>query len=273
MGKGETALPKLLRLTYRSQWPSVVLDPVRVGMRIPSRGFQKSVFASPRQMVASKKKRSSDPSAALRSLLVEPGTTDDIWDDLLGSIELDPSRRIARALAGRPKYDDRAAALVFAAMLEHAIQIAIQVSFKSKGPQVEALFSYQSQGPLAHFASKVKIGHAMGLFGEEMRGDLDTIVIIRNVFAHARIHVDFKHEAVMAACHQLTVAKHLKEVPITVGHEGKSRRVDVWTARQAYTAAIAAMTNFLGLFPHRPVTDPAIAQNYNLMYRTSLELP
>ena len=52
----------------------------------------------------------------LDRLMNAPGTSDDIWDDLLGAS--DPRKRFVRSLGGARKYDDRAAVLVFQAMVE-----------------------------------------------------------------------------------------------------------------------------------------------------------
>ena len=103
-------------------------------------------------------KKQPDPSDALHALMDAPGTPDDIWDDLLGSIGDDPKDRLVRALVGHPKYDDRAAAIVFGAMLEHALEIAIGSVFASTQKRIKRLFSYQQRGPLATFSAKVRKG-------------------------------------------------------------------------------------------------------------------
>jgi hypothetical protein len=59
----------------------------------------------------------------LDRLMNAPGTSDDIWDDLLGAS--DPRKRFVRSLGGARKYDDRAAVLVFQAMVEAHLQLAL----------------------------------------------------------------------------------------------------------------------------------------------------
>ena len=145
-----------------------------------------------------------DPSAALRSLLAEPGSLDDVWDDLLGKAIGDrPNMRVARALIGVKEYDDRSAVLVFGAMLDQHLEQAIGAVLYSTRKRTKKLFAYDDKeggGVLSTFAAKIKMGHALGLYGDEMLDDLELIKLIRNVFAHARVSVDFKHSAVAEAC-------------------------------------------------------------------------
>ena len=74
-------------------------------------------------MVASKKKRNSDPFAALQKLLEDPGSNETLWEDLWASTTDDPIAKIVLALTDT-RYDDRAAAIIYGAMLEHALQIS-----------------------------------------------------------------------------------------------------------------------------------------------------
>jgi hypothetical protein len=214
----------------------------------------------------------SKAKAALRLVLAQPGNVDEIWDGLLGTHD-EPRERLVRALAGVKEYDDRAAVLVFAAMVEQYLEIAITAVLKTPPAKTAKLFLYESPeggGPLSTFAAKIKMGEALGLYEESMTNDLNMMKLIRNVFAHARVHVDFKHEAVMAACNALDCVKSLKSVGLEVGHRGKAFAINLLTARQKYIGAAAVFTILLAHYRQLPTTDAAIAQFYARLYNKAL---
>jgi hypothetical protein len=166
--------------------------------------------------------------------------------------------------------------LVFQAMVEAHLQLALVKIMKIAKADVHKLFSYDQrdgQGELATFAAKIHKGAVVGLYEKSMVDDLNWIKHIRNVFAHARLHVDFDEEAVRDACNSLTVITNLKRVGLEVGHRNKAWRVSMLTPRQKYTAACAVFTDMLALYLHEPVIDAAIVVRYERMYRKALSVP
>jgi hypothetical protein len=98
-------------------------------------------------MVTSQKKRLSDPYEALLRLMDEPGSSDDVWDDFWGVATTDDAESaLARAAALAAKYDDRAAAIVFASILEHALELALSSRFVTETERIRQLFSYRGKG-------------------------------------------------------------------------------------------------------------------------------
>jgi hypothetical protein len=106
-----------------------------------------------------------------------------------------------------PKFNhDHTVAIVTASILETALELAIIPKFpKISSEDQKLLFSDSKEGPLSTFSAKIRIAHALGIFGNAMRDDLITIKAIRNLFAHARGPIDFDNQAVIDACAALYI--------------------------------------------------------------------
>ena len=97
--------------------------------------------------------------------------------------------------------DYRGEALTAVAMLDEALRGAIESRFVPlNSERRKELFSDAANGPLSTFSNKIRMGYAMGLYGEIFRADLDIVRHVRNVFAHATRHVDFDVPEVAQAC-------------------------------------------------------------------------
>jgi hypothetical protein len=96
---------------------------------------------------------------------------------------------------------DHTAVIVSASVLENGLARAITKKLiPMDTSDHDLLFNDSGNGPLAPFASKIRVGHALGLYGIKMRQDLNTIKAIRNAFAHASNHVDFETKEIADAC-------------------------------------------------------------------------
>lgn len=182
-------------------------------------------------MVKSKTKRDADPYEALQRLMDEPGNVASIWSDFHFSVTEDTKERLARALIGGEEYDDRAAALIFAAILEQSLEIALTSLFVTDAERSRRLFSYDQGGPLAQFAAKITMGHALGLYGDSMRRDMARIRTIRNAFAHVRRNLEFNTPQVAkaCACFDMRLYEGIKE------------------PRTRFTAAVGSIATYLDL--------------------------
>lgn len=80
--------------------------------------------------------------------------------------------------------NDRAVAIISAAMVEDRLQWLIEAKFIAglSSTRRERLFG--GFGPLATFSSKIEIAYALGVIGEQVHGQLRQIGRIRNKFAH-----------------------------------------------------------------------------------------
>jgi DNA-binding MltR family transcriptional regulator len=54
-------------------------------------------------------------------------------------------------------------------------------------------------GPLKSFHSKIVMAYALGIIDETMRENLHIVRRVRNVFAHAKILIDFTEETIKGA--------------------------------------------------------------------------
>ena len=97
----------------------------------------------------------------------------------------------------------RMAAILAAAGVEDGLEFAIQNQFMRGLNKSEFKDMFDSDGMLSTFGAKIKMGHALQLYGDITRADLNCIKDIRNVFAHAKMQLDFSRPEVIDACNQL----------------------------------------------------------------------
>jgi hypothetical protein len=181
---------------------------------------------------------------ALDSLnqLIEHRSNSDELFQLLQSFNLGPQFPDLNL----PKFShDHTVVIVTASILETALELAIIPKFpKISNEDQRLLFSDSKEGPLSTFSAKIRIAHALGIFGNAMRDDLLTIKAIRNLFAHARGPIDFNNQAVINACAALYILQQ--------GLWGIGISPTPVTAKDRYLQA--AMMYFLSLGSH-PETD------------------
>ena len=84
----------------------------------------------------------------------------------------------------------RGATMVATAIIEDLLVGAIRFRMVSLTDD-EADSSLLPDRPLGTFSSRIKIAHALGVFGPKTRHDLNVFRDIRNAFAHARRQIDF----------------------------------------------------------------------------------
>jgi hypothetical protein len=105
------------------------------------------------------------------------------------------------------KADARASALVLAAWLDGLLERAIRMNFVDMGEEkFNALFRDDS-APLQSFSSKIKMAHALGIFDDNLKRQVDILRKIRNFFAHAIKTVDFEAPIVAQECLKLDLQK------------------------------------------------------------------
>jgi hypothetical protein len=108
----------------------------------------------------------------------------------------------------RSTHDDRATAIVLAAILEEALEIAIATHFVVAKDEYLKLFDDRIEGILSGFAAKISIGFALGIYEEKMRSELRWIKDMRNAFAHTRESIDFNTPEIAASCESLFLPKN-----------------------------------------------------------------
>jgi hypothetical protein len=85
----------------------------------------------------------------------------------------------------------RMAAILAAAGVEDGVEFAIQNQFMRGLSESELQTIFDSDDMLGTFGSKIKMGRALRLYGASTQADLNCIKDIRNVFAHAKMKLDF----------------------------------------------------------------------------------
>jgi hypothetical protein len=108
---------------------------------------------------------------------------------------------------GLDNMEARAMALVLSALVEAHLEQALMMAFVPIGqPEYDRLFANPG-APLSDFSSKIALGHALGIYVDEFRRQLDCFRTIRNAFAHAMLQIDFSHPLIVEHCNKLDLSK------------------------------------------------------------------
>lgn len=89
---------------------------------------------------------------------------------------------------------DRGAAIMGGALVELALQVAIQSRLADPDAKTVKAWFEGPNAPFGTFAAKIALGRALGIFGPHMEGRLRLIKDIRNAFAHCSTPLDFEHK-------------------------------------------------------------------------------
>jgi hypothetical protein len=96
----------------------------------------------------------------------------------------------------------RMAAILAAAGVEDGLEFAIQNQFMRGLSKAEFQTMFDASDMLGTFGSKIKMGHALRLYGDITQADLNCIKDV-SVFAHAKMKLDFADPPVIEACNHL----------------------------------------------------------------------
>jgi hypothetical protein len=96
--------------------------------------------------------------------------------------------------------NDRATAVMFGAYVEQSLQGHLLTAMRSNLSSKDCKGLFDEHGPLGTFASKIATAYAFKLIGPICRGDLDLVRLIRNEFAHSRMHFNFETQEVCEVC-------------------------------------------------------------------------
>lgn len=117
---------------------------------------------------------------------------------------------------------DRGAAIVAASFVENFIEYKLRHLMRSDDANVLGS-TFEQDGPLATFSSKIKMGFLLRLLGKKARNELDTIRKIRNYFAHKLEDSKFSQSPFREWCNNLKLVEgyhqpkseqsRLKDVP------------------------------------------------------------
>lgn len=188
-------------------------------------------------MAASKTPRAK-ALAGLQNLIGARPTSDNTLPEIFPFGLLPPG-----ALGGDPTprpYSDRAIVLISATVLDQGLEAALLTRFIPLDDGGERSIFSDDGAPLGTFDAKIRLAHALGLYGDAVRSDLSLIRRIRNAFAHSRLEISFDTPEVQAVCRELTLIERMSFRP-TVEFDARE-----WFIYTASTYTIHLLT------AHRP---------------------
>ena len=97
------------------------------------------------------------------------------------------------------EHQDRAAVLVCVSLLEQALEDAIWERAAHHAQDEREKF-FTEGGVATSLAGKIFLAYVLGVIGPKIRADLTRVRQVRNIFAHAKRHIDFSNEQVMKMC-------------------------------------------------------------------------
>ncbi len=116
---------------------------------------------------------------------------------------LPTEKELEQVFADFKTESDRGCALIAGSFLENTIALAINAFIADFGDAFKKQLHEGSDAPLGTFASKIKMGRALGIFDEKVQTRFETVKNIRNAFAHALRPLDFEHPSIVAAVRTL----------------------------------------------------------------------
>ena len=87
------------------------------------------------------------------------------------------------ALARTTSLTDAAIVMSAAGILEHDLERCIKTKFRPMNKTFEARL-FEGYGPVASFAAKIDIAHALSITSDDAHAELNKIRKLRNAFAH-----------------------------------------------------------------------------------------
>lgn len=104
-----------------------------------------------------------------------------------------------------------AAAILGAVLAEHELE----VSLRQRLPRITDdiwLAMLDEQGPYSTFSRKITAGHALRLYDDAFKSNLDIVRVIRNTFAHSKRLIDFDHPLVAAELNKVAIPRSGKRL-------------------------------------------------------------
>jgi DNA-binding MltR family transcriptional regulator len=104
--------------------------------------------------------------------------------------------------------NDRAVGIVAVALLEYALQLAIEASYPTISETGRKKL-FDTGGMLSSFSRKIEFATVMDVIDEKARDDLRTLNKIRNEFAHDMNPLSFTSEKILPLCEKLPAPNFL----------------------------------------------------------------
>lgn len=108
-------------------------------------------------------------------------------------------------------------AILGCVLVEHELDVLLRAKLKKRDDETWRSLT-DERGPFRSFSTKITMGHALGIYDDKIRNDLDLVRTIRNAFAHSRKLLDFNDPLIVA---ELSRSLLLKENFKRYLHEDK----------------------------------------------------
>lgn len=102
----------------------------------------------------------------------------------------------------RAEKNDRGAAMLVCGFLDQCLKIAIVRTLPNNAA---AMRLFEDRGVLFDFSAKIAMAHALGLYGDQTRRNMDILRSVRNLFAHSIHALSFQTPEIEEACNILTL--------------------------------------------------------------------
>jgi hypothetical protein len=109
------------------------------------------------------------------------------------------------------KETDRSAAIIAGTIVEDRLTKKLKENLRddeAKDTQTSLVEMFRSTGPLGAFASKIRLGFLMRLYGTTAYKDLMTVKDIRNRFAHRMDILSFETNEIVTLCRNLKIIEN-----------------------------------------------------------------
>jgi hypothetical protein len=98
-------------------------------------------------------------------------------------------------------------------MVDSRLETAIPAQWHDDSKEELLRELFRDGGALGSFGTRIKVGFAIGLYGEDGLHDLKEINRIRNDFAHRIAFADFQNESIASRCKSLKLPD---KYPVTI---------------------------------------------------------
>jgi hypothetical protein len=117
------------------------------------------------------------------------------------------------------KQTDRGAGIMAAALLDGYLTKAIGTRLFIRGSyNDEVMKKLCDDGrPLGSFVPRIHAGFLLGLYLHEAHSDLETVAVIRNIFAHRPRVLDFEHRDIRKLCKKLILIRRVAHSQMLAG--------------------------------------------------------
>jgi hypothetical protein len=150
---------------------------------------------------------------------------------------------------------DRGAAIIGAALVESLLREALmsRLRVRTAGEKRTAKGLFGTMGPLSSFSAKIELGVLLGLYPEEVRGDLHRIRDVRNEFAHEHQPRDFGSPRIAELCGKFWLPHNLF---IVASRGGPQRCPDDARGRYIHTVKLLVSLLQRAVVSPNPPPDP-----------------